>query len=336
MRALPFALAVAGLLLLPTPSGAQNDVTGQMKWSPERADWPTIEQTSTYGDQIRRSLEKIKLPAGFKISLFAIAPHASHMAVSPQGIAVFVGTRKSDVWVITDRNKDRVADEVKSFAPAIAFQSPTGVCFSSDGFLYIVEQNRVQIFPAAEYSYESAGGPVAEIVPQGKLIPPDEESTNNAARGCHVGPDNKLYISLGQPFDVPPEKADLYEQWGIGAIIRMDRDGWKREVLAPSVGDSGQDTGEHILHATNPGTLIYTGTMFPEKYRGIFSAKQTRVMFTPKNAAGKAGKIEPFAEGWHQASGDTGHLVDIAQLHDGSIIVSDELAGAIYRISFGD
>ncbi len=335
MRALPFAFA-AGLLLLPTPAGAQNDVSGQIKWSREGADWPTIEQTGPYSDQIRRSLEAIKLPAGFKISLFAIAPHASHMAVSPQGIAVFVGTRKSDVWVVTDRNKDRVSDEVKSFAPAIAFQSPTGVCFSSDGFLYIVEQNRVQIFPAAEYSYESSGGPVAEIVPQGKLIPPDEESTRNAARGCHVGPDNKLYISLGQPFDVPPKRANLYKQ-GIGAIIRMDRDGWNRELLAPSVGSSGKDTnGQHLLHAINPGTLIYTGPMFPEKYRGIFSAQQTRVMFTPKNADGKAGKIEPFAEGWHQASGDTGHLVDIAQLHDGSIIVSDELAGAIYRISFGD
>src|SRR5215207_2543863 len=332
MRALPAALAAAGLLLMPTPAGAQNDVSGQMKWS-QRADWATIEQTSTFSDQIRRSLEQIKLPAGFKISLFAIAPHASQMAVSPQGIAVFVGTRKSHVWVITDRNKDRVADEVKSFAPAIAFKSPTGVCFSSDGFLYIVEQNRVQIFPAAEYSYESAGGSVAEIVPQGKLIPPDEKSTKNAARVCHVGPDNKLYISLGQPFDGPPEKADFHKQWGIGGIIRMDRDGRNREVIAPRVGNSGQ-VGEHLLHTTNPGMLIYTGTMFPEKYRGIFSAQQNRVLFMPKNADGNAVKIGLFAEGWHQPS--AGRLVDIAQLHDGSILVSDELAGAIYRISFGD
>src|SRR5688572_13521302 len=257
MRTTTLALAAAGLLASTTLSSAQDTIQtlGQMKSTGGGADWPTVEQTGAYADQLRKNLEQVKLPEGFKISLFAVAPDARHMAVGPQGVAVFVGTRKSDVWVITDRNKDRIADEVKSFAPAIAFQSPTGVCFSSDGFLYIVEQNRVQIFPAAEYSYESAGGPVAEIVPQGKLIPRDEES-NNAARGCHVGPDNKLYISLGQPFDVPPEKADLYKQWGIGGIIRMDRDGRNREVLAPRVGDSGQDTnGEHLLHATNPGTL---------------------------------------------------------------------------------
>ena len=68
------------------------------------------------------------------------------MAVGTQGIAVFVGTRKDAVWVITDRNKDRVADEVKRFAPSIQFAIPNGVCFSKDGFLFIVEQNRVLTF----------------------------------------------------------------------------------------------------------------------------------------------------------------------------------------------
>ena len=57
------------------------------------------------------------MPAGFKISLYAIVPDARHMAVGPQGIVTFVGTRKTEVWAVTDRNKDRVADEVKNFAP---------------------------------------------------------------------------------------------------------------------------------------------------------------------------------------------------------------------------
>src|SRR3546814_5232593 len=50
----------------------------------------------------------------------------------------------------------------------------------------------------------------------------EEESYNHTARVCDIGPDNKLYITLGQPFNVPaPEKLDLYNEYGIGGIIRM-------------------------------------------------------------------------------------------------------------------
>ena len=56
-------------------------------------------------------------------------------------------------------------------------------------------------------------------------------SYNHTARVCRIGPDDKLYITLGQPFNVPPpEKAGLYEKNGIGGIIRMNRDGSQREV----------------------------------------------------------------------------------------------------------
>ena len=59
-----------------------------------------------------------------------IVPDARHIAVGPQGIVTFVGTRKSKVWSVTDRAKARVADEVKEFAPSIEFKIPNGVCFS--------------------------------------------------------------------------------------------------------------------------------------------------------------------------------------------------------------
>jgi len=36
------------------------------------------------------------------------------------------------------------------------------------------------------------------MVPQGELIPNEDESYNHTARTCRVGPDNKLYITLGQ------------------------------------------------------------------------------------------------------------------------------------------
>ena len=44
---------------------------------------------------------------------------------------------------------------------------------------------------------------------------------------------------------------------------------------------------------------------------------------------------EPFAEGWIDENGEyLGRPVDVAQLRDGSILVSDDLAGALYRISY--
>jgi hypothetical protein len=48
----------------------------------------------------------------------------------------FVGTRKDKVWSVTDRNKDRVADEVKDFAPSLTFAIPNGPCFSRRFPLY--------------------------------------------------------------------------------------------------------------------------------------------------------------------------------------------------------
>jgi glucose/arabinose dehydrogenase len=373
-----------------------------------------VEQEGEYADQLRANLESIELPDGFSIDLYAIVPDARHMAVGPQGIATFVGTRKEAVWVVTDRDKDRVADEVKRFAPSIQFAIPNGVCFSRDGFLYIAEQNRVLVLPAAEFFYESPDVAVGEVVPQGELIPPEEESFNHTARVCDVGPDNKLYVSLGQPFNVPPaEKADLYNEVGIGGIIRMDQNGQNREVYARGIRNSvGQDfhpdtgelwftdnqvdgmgddippgelnratgPGQHFgfpwfgggsvrtneyadsdpppdailpeveftAHAADLGMTFYTGDQFPSEYRGgIFSAQHgswnrtvpvgARVMFTPILEDGTAGDPQVFAEGWLTENGEyLGRPVDVAQLPDGSILVSDDLAGALYRISYGD
>ena len=134
---------------------------------------------------------------------------------------------------MTDRARGGVGDEVKEFAPTLPKKIPNGPCFSKDGFLYIVEQNRVLEYPAAEFFYESPDVVASVVVPEGELIPKSEESYNHTARVCRVGPDNKLYIQLGQPYNVPAkEKFDLYRKLGIGGIIRMDRDGKNREVYA--------------------------------------------------------------------------------------------------------
>jgi glucose/arabinose dehydrogenase len=370
-----------------------------------------VEQGGRKADNIRETLARITLPPGFKIDLYAIVPDARHMAVGPQGIVTFVGTRKSQVYSVTDRDKDRVADEVKDFAPSVTFDIPNGVCFSKDGFLFVAERNRVLIFPAAEFFYEGEDVVAVPVIKQGELIPPDEESFNHTARVCDIGPDGKLYVSLGQPFNVAPkEKMELYREVGIGGIIRVNTDGTGREVYTYGVRNSvGQDfhpvtgelwwtdnqvdgmgddippgelnrqtaMGQHfghpwygggtvrtnefkddtppegivhpvvetVAHAADLGMMFYTGRMFPEEYRnGIFSAQHgswnrtepvgARVMFTKVNEDGSA-EMVPFAEGWIDENGEyLGRPVDVAQLRDGSILVSDDLAGAIYRISY--
>jgi glucose/arabinose dehydrogenase len=177
------------------------ETVGQMKTTGVK-EFTFVEQGGTYAAAIRETLKRIQLPPGFKIELYAVVPDARHMAVGPQGVAVFVGTRKNDAWVVTDRNKDRVADEVKRFAQSLELTVPNGPCFSKDGFLYVAEQNRVIMYPAAEFFYEGPDMVAVPVVPQGKLIPVDEESYNHTARVCRIGPDDKLYISLGQPFNV--------------------------------------------------------------------------------------------------------------------------------------
>jgi glucose/arabinose dehydrogenase len=375
-------------------------------------DFTVIPQGGDKAAAIRETLERITLPDGFRIDLYAIVPDARHMAVGPQGIVTIVGTRKTKVWAVTDRDKDRVADEVKDFAPSIDFTIPNGPCFSKDGMLYIAERNRVLFFPAAEFFYESPDVAAFNVVPQGELIPPAEESYNHTARVCAVGPDGKLYITLGQPFNVPaPEKADLYNRVGLGGIVRLNTDGTGREVFTRGVRNSvgmafnpangdlwftdnqvdgmGDDippgelnrqtqAGQHFgfpwygggsvrtveykdseppadavmpavemdAHAADLGMMFYTGRQFPRKYRGgIFSAQHgswnrtnpvgARVMFTPVLEDGSAGETVAFAEGWKTDDGEyLGRPAAVTQLPDGSLLVSDDLVGAIYRISY--
>ena len=375
-----------------------------------------VPQGGKYADNLRKILRKIKMPDGFKIELFAIVPDARHMAVSRNKATVWVGTRKTTVWSVTDRDMDDVADTVEEFSPSVKFDIPNGVCYTPDGFLYVVERNRVLLFPAAEYFMEGSDTVAITIVKQGELIPPDEESYNHTARICAIGPDNKLYISLGQPFNVtPPEKVELYKKWGIGGMIRMDRDGKNREVIATGIRNSvghafnpkdgklwftdnqvdgmGDDippgelnkiekngmwyghpyygggstrTNEYkdktipkdeasryvkpqvemIAHAADLGMMFYTGKMFPKKYHNaIFSAQHgswnsvkprgPRIMVTYLDSKGNAKKTEPFADGWMNENGVyMGRPVDVQQYVDGSILVSDDKAGAVYRISY--
>jgi len=409
------ALSAALLVAMPALGAPQNlEKLKQFKVSGTNLNIPPVPQTGKNADAIRENLKRVKLPPGFKIDLYAIVPDARMMGVGPSTNMLFVGTRKTTVWAVTDRNSDGVADEVKAFAPSLDFKVPNGVCWTKDGFLIVVEHNRVLNFPAAEFFYEGPDVAVIEVLGQGKLIPEEEESFNHGARVCRVGPDGKLYIAVGQPFNVPAkEKLDLFAQWGIGGIIRLNAfDGSGREVYArglrnsvgmdinPKNGDvwftdnqvdgMGDDippgelnrapkAGMHFgfpwygggkvrtneykgsnppanvtfpevemaAHAADLGMTFYSGKMFPAKYRGgIFDAQHgswnrttpvgARVMFTSLKADGSADKTEVFADGWldPETRQYRGRPVDVAPLPDGSLLVSDDFAGAIYRITY--
>ena len=246
LRPLRLAAAAALACAMTLPALAQQNLEKlkQFKVATTDLNIPTVPQTGRRADSIRANLKNIKMPPGFKIDLYAVVPDARHMAVAPSTNMLFVSTRKTTVWAVTDRDSDGAADEVKSFAPSLKFTNPNGVCWTKDGFLIVVEHNRVLNFPAAEFFYEGPDVAVIEVVPQGKLIPVEEESFNHGARVCDVGPDGKLYISLGQPFNVQPrEKVATYDRLGIGGIIRMNPfDGSGREVFARGIRNSvGQD-----------------------------------------------------------------------------------------------
>ena len=236
------ALAATLLVaLLPQAAAQQNiEKLKQMKVSGVDPSMPPVPQTGPNADALRRNLKNIKLPPGFKIDLYAVVPDARHMAVAPSTNMLFVGTRKSTVWAVTNRNSGDMATEVKPFAPSAKFHVPNGVCWTKDGFLIVVEHNRVLNFPAAEFFYEGGDVAVIETVPQGGLIPVEEESYNHHARTCRVGPDGMLYITLGQPYNVQPrDKIALFNKVGIGGIVRMNAfDGSKREVYATGIRNS--------------------------------------------------------------------------------------------------
>jgi glucose/arabinose dehydrogenase len=97
-------------------------------------------------------------------------------------------------------------------------------------------------------------------------------------------------------------------------------------------------------HVASLGMRFYTGTMFPAEYRNqIFIAEQgswnrsskvgSRITLV-KLDGGKVVSYRPFAQGWLQGESVWGRPIDVEVLPDGSLAVSDEHAGVVYRISY--
>lgn len=97
-------------------------------------------------------------------------------------------------------------------------------------------------------------------------------------------------------------------------------------------------------HVAPLGMRFYTGTMFPQQYLGqVFIAEHGswnrstpdgyRIILV-RMQGGRAVSWEVFAEGWLQARSAWGRPVDVIVMPDGALLVSDDRAGAVYRISY--
>ena len=101
------------------------------------------------------------------------------------------------------------------------------------------------------------------------------------------------------------------------------------------------DLGAHVAAL---GVRFYEGSQFPEMYRkGMFIAEHGswnrsspvgyRVVFVALDGSNVV-RHEPFVEGWLSSSGIWGRPVDVLERPDGSLLISDDYAGAVYRVTY--
>jgi glucose/arabinose dehydrogenase len=339
----------------------------------------------------RLPLEKIKLPPGFKISVFADVPGARSLALGKDNV-LFIGTRTAG-RVYALRYRGDKATQLITLASRL--NMPNGVAFK-DGALYVAEVNRILRFDDIEARLDNPGKPV---VVSDRF--PDE--WHHGWKFIRFGPDGYLYVPVGAPCNIcePDERH--------GLISRIRPDGTGYEVFARgvrnSVGfdwdprsgelwftDNGRDWlgddspsdelnhapkagmhfgypychqgdtpdpefgGKHSCaefappavklgpHVAALGVRFYTGSMFPPEYRNnIFVAehgswnRSKKIGYRVARVVVEGGRVvkhETFAEGWLDGDSSWGRPVDLQVMPDGSLLVSDDDAGAIYRISY--
>ena len=338
-------------------------------------------------------VERIRLPPGFEISVFADnVPNARSMALG-KGDVLFVGTRTAGKIYALRFREDR-ATQVLTIASGL--NMPNGVAVR-DGALYVAEVNRILRFDDIEARLQRPPAPVVVS----DRFPAD---THHGWKFIRFGPDGWLYVPVGAPCNICVPDPGRH-----ALISRIRPDGSGYEVVARGVRntvgfdwhpetkelwftDNGRDwlgddlpsdelnhaprAGMHFgyphchqgdtpdpqfaqgracsefaapvvnlgAHVAALGMRFYTGSQFPAEYRhSIFitehgswnRSKRTgyRIMRVVVSG-GNAVKHEVFAEGWLQEESAWGRPVDIEVMRDGSLLVSDDHAGVIYRISY--
>ena len=147
--------------------------------------------------------------------------------------------------------------------------------------------------------------------------------------------------------DMPPDELNNAAVQGLHFGFPYCHGG---DILDPEFG-AGKDCGEYAAparklgpHVAPLGVRFYTGTMFPEEYHGqVFVAEHGSWNRSKKIGYrislvrlvdGEAASYEAFADGWLQGQARLGRPVDVLVLDDGSMLVSDDMNGLVYRISY--
>ncbi len=148
--------------------------------------------------------------------------------------------------------------------------------------------------------------------------------------------------------DVPPCEINFAPKPGMHFGFPYCHGG---SVLDPEFGQ-GHSCDEFIApaqplqaHVAPLGIAFYTGSEFPNAYEhGLFVAEHGswnrsskvgyRVMIASIDAQNNVVSYEPFATGWLQGEQNWGRPADIINHPDGSLLVADDQAGVIYKISY--
>jgi glucose/arabinose dehydrogenase len=148
--------------------------------------------------------------------------------------------------------------------------------------------------------------------------------------------------------DVPPGELNRIAQTGRHFGFPYIHGG---DIVDPEFGKASETVSfekpawQLGAHVAPLGMMFYTGREFPEEYRGSLLVAEhgswnrsrkvgyrvMRAVFDPDAAISS---YVPFITGWLQGEAYWGRPVDFEQLPDGSVLVSDDHAGAIYRISY--
>ena len=148
--------------------------------------------------------------------------------------------------------------------------------------------------------------------------------------------------------DAPPDELDRAPRAGLHFGFPFCQGG---TILDPDFG-SGHRCADYVApeqalgaHVAALGMRFYTGTMFPPEYRGqVLIAEHgswNRVIPVGYRITlvrlrdGRAVAYEPFAKGWLRGGSAWGRPVDLLVMPDGALLVSDDKAGVVYRISYG-
>lgn len=147
--------------------------------------------------------------------------------------------------------------------------------------------------------------------------------------------------------DIPPDELNIATKKGENFGYPYCHAG---EILDPEFG-KGKNCADYKApartltpHGAALGMKFNTGTMFPDKYKNqVFIAEHGswnrskpigyRVMMATVEG-GQVKNYEPFIDGWLNQGEAWGRPVDILFLKDGSMLVSDDHANAVYRVTY--